>query len=148
MSTFANNAKKCPACGKEIYPVIPTALMVLVQKGDKILMARGKNFKRPHYGLVSGFLEPGETLEECAKREVLEETGLQIKNLKYFASQPWPFPSGMMIGFFADYAGGRLKIQKSELLEAAFFTKDAMPKRPGKLSLARKMTDAWLKKQK
>ncbi|WP_424244973.1 NAD+ diphosphatase [Elusimicrobium posterum] len=144
---FAHNAKICPLCKKEIYPVISAAAMVLVQKENSLLMVRGKNFRSEHYGLVAGFLETGETLEECAAREVLEETNLKIKNITYFASQPWPFPSGLMVGFFADYAGGKLKINEDELLTAEFFTKDNLPKLPGKISLARKMVDAWLKNQ-
>jgi NAD+ diphosphatase len=145
---FSRNARICPECKKEIYPAVAPALMVLVRKGGAVLMARGINYRGRHYGLIAGFLEPGETLEECAKREVKEETNLEIKNLKYFMSQPWPFPSGIMIGFTADYAGGRLKIDKTELSDAKFFTADKMPPLPGKISLARKMVNAWLKERK
>lgn len=140
--------KKCPSCGKEIYTAITPAVMVLVRKGRQILMVHGLNFKRKNYGLVAGFLEAGETLEQCASREVAEETGVKIKNLRYFTSQPWPFPSNVMIGFFADYAGGRVKIEKKELSDAAFFDKNNLPPLPGRISLARKMVDAWLKTQK
>ena len=83
-------------------------------------------------------------MEECVCREVREETGLSIRNLTYFASQPWPYPSGVMIGFTADYAGGELKLQDDELSTGAFFTKDNLPEIPRKLSLARKLIDAWL----
>lgn len=144
-AALAKNSRVCPACKKEQYPLIAAACMVLVKKGKEILMVRGRNFKGKHYGLVAGFLEPGETLEQCAEREVLEETGLKIKNLKYFSSQPWPFPSNEMVGFTADYAGGKIKIQKEELLSAEFFTKENLPLLPGKISLAYKMVDAWLK---
>jgi NAD+ diphosphatase len=144
-NTLNHTAKICPACKKEIYPVISTAVMVLVRRGDAALMVRGNNFKGSHYGLVAGFLETGETLEECARREVFEETNIKIKNLKYFASASWSFPSGIMIGFTADYASGRLKIDKKELSAAGFFTKNDMPPLPGEISLARKMIDAWAK---
>lgn len=144
----APNAKTCPQCKKEIYPVITPAIMVLIEKGDEILMVRGVNFKYNFFGLVAGFVEAGETLEECVKREVLEETNLKVKNLRYFTSRPWPFPSVLMIGFFAQYAGGTLKIDSTELVEAAFFHKDRLPALPGKISLARKMVQAWLKSKK
>jgi NAD+ diphosphatase len=142
---FAANAKICPACNKELYPVITPAVMVLVKKGSEILMVRGINFKWPHYGLVAGFLEAGETFEACASREVSEETGIKIKNIKYFGSRPWPFPSGIMAGFTADYAGGRLRPDGKELLDARFFGREALPPLPDKISLARRMVDAWLK---
>lgn len=142
---LAAHSKICPECKKELYPVISAACMVLVRKKDKVLMIRGRNYKYKFYGLVAGFLEPGETLEQCAAREVFEETGLKIKNIKYFGSQPWPFPGGLMVGFTADYASGKLRIQKTEILDAKFFTKKTLPLRPGKLSLARQMTDDWLK---
>ena len=106
-----------------------------------------RNFRGTFNGLVAGFLEPGETLEECVYREVLEETGLHIKNLKYFGSQPWPYPSGIMIGFTADYESGNIKLQQEELNAGAFYTKDNLPEIPKKLSLARKLIDAWLEEK-
>ncbi|WP_428897464.1 NAD+ diphosphatase [Parelusimicrobium proximum] len=142
---LAHNAKVCPSCGKETYTQITPAVMVLIRRGREILMVRGVNFRRKFYGLVAGFVEAGETLEECCKREVMEETGIKIKNIRYFMSQPWPFPSNMMIGFFADYAGGKLKIDRTELSDAGFYTLDNMPPLPGRLSLARKMVNAWIK---
>lgn len=105
---------------------------------------RAHNFRGTFYGLVAGFLEAGETLEECVEREVLEETGLKVKNIRYFGSQPWPYPSGLMVGFIADYESGNIKIQKDELSAAAFFSKDSLPEIPRKLSIARKLIDWWL----
>ena len=93
---------------------------------------------------MAGFVETGETLEEAVHREVKEETGLEIKNLRYFGSQPWPYPCGLMIGFNADYAGGTLRLQKSELSAGAWFGIDDMPQMPEKLSIARRLIDAWL----
>ena len=109
-------------------------------------MVRARNFRGTFYGLVAGFLEAGETLEECVHREVMEEVGLRIKNLKYFGSQPWPYPSGVMIGFTADYESGEIRLQDEELSAGAFFTKDNLPEIPRKLSLARKLIDDWLDK--
>ena len=136
--------KKCPECRQEFYPHISPAIIVRITRGDSILMVRARNFRGNYYGLVAGFLEAGETLEECVHREVMEETGIQIKNLKYFGSQPWPYPSGVMIGFTADYKSGELKLQDEELCAGAFFTKGNLPEIPRKLSLARKLIDDWL----
>lgn len=140
-------AKKCPECRQEIYPRISPAIIVLIRKEDSILLVHARNFRGNFNGLVAGFLEPGETLEECVHREVLEETGLHIKNLKYFGSQPWPYPSGIMIGFTADYESGTIKLQQAELNAGAFYTKDHLPEIPKKLSLARKLIDAWLEQK-
>ncbi len=136
--------KQCPACGNEMYPPVSTAVIVLIKKEQEILLVRARNFRGTFYGLVAGFLEAGETLEECVEREVLEETGLKIKNIRYFGNQPWPYPSGLMVGFIADYAGGNLKLQEDELSAAAFFSKDNLPEIPRKLSIARKLIDWWL----
>lgn len=136
--------KKCPTCANEMYPAISTAIIVLIRKEDSILLVRARNFKGTFHGLVAGFLETGETLEECVHREVREETGLEVKNITYFDNQPWPYPSGLMVGFVADYAGGEIKLQQEELSEAAFYTRDNLPEIPRKLSLARKLIDSWL----
>ncbi len=137
-------AKKCPECRQEIYPRISPAIIVLIRKGDSILLVRAHNFRGTFSGLVAGFLEPGESVEECVYREVMEETKLRIKNLKYFGSQPWPYPGGIMLGFTADYDSGRLTLQKEELSTGAFYTRDNLPEIPKKLSLARRLIDAWL----
>lgn len=137
-------AKRCPECRQEFYPRISPAIIVLIRKGDSILLVRARNFRGAYRGLVAGFLEPGETLEECVHREVMEETGLTIRNLRYFGSQPWPYPSGIMVGFTADYAGGTIKLQAEELSAGDFFTRDQLPEIPKKLSIARRLIDAWL----
>ena len=95
-------SKKCEQCGKEIWPMLAPAVIVLVRKGDEVLLVHANNFRDDHYGLVAGFVETGETLEEAVYREVMEETGLHITNLRYFGSQPWPYPCGLMVGFTAD----------------------------------------------
>ena len=136
--------KKCPQCGLEMYPPIATAIIVLIQKGDEILLVHNRAFKRNYYGLVAGFLEAGESLEQCVVREVMEETGLTIKNLQYFGSQTWPYPSGLMVGFTAEYESGTIKLQEDELSAGAFYSKDNLPEIPKKMSIARKLIDWWL----
>ena len=136
--------KRCPKCGYHAYPAIATAILVLVRKEDAILLVHAQNFKGTFNSLVAGFLEAGETLEECVTREVKEETGLDVKRITYFGNQPWPYPSGLMVGFIADYAGGEIKLQDEELSAGAFYTKDHLPELPHKLSLARRMIDWWL----
>lgn len=136
--------KRCPNCGREVYPAISTAILVLVRKGDSLLLVHARNFKGKFNGLVAGFLETGETLEECVAREVKEETALDVKNITYFGNQPWPYPSGLMVGFIADYAGGEIKLQDEELSSGDFYTRDNLPELPRKLSLARKMIDWWI----
>ena len=137
-------SKQCPNCKYEIYPGVSPAILVLIRKGDAILLVHARNFRGSFYGLVAGFLETGETLEECVRREVMEETGLEINNITYFGNQPWPYPSNLMVGFIADYVSGTIRLQDEELSEGAFFSKDNLPELPRKLSLARKMIDWWL----
>lgn len=139
--------KKCPKCEKEQYPPIQTAVIVLIRKGDEILLAHAHNFKYEFYGLIAGYVEIAETLEESVRREVKEETGLNIRNIQYFGNQPWPYPSGLMVGFIADYESGEICIQEEELRNAAFFSKDNLPALPQKLSIARRMIDWWLDQQ-
>lgn len=135
---------KCTGCGNEIWPLLATAVITLIRRGDEVLLVRGRNFRRKFYGLVAGFVETGETLEEAVKREIMEETGLSVTNIRYFGSQPWPYPCGLMVGFTADYAGGEIRIQEEEIARAAWFKKDNMPEIPEKLSIARRLIDAWL----
>ena len=139
-------SKCCTGCGKEIWPTVSTAIIVLVRKGKEILLVHARNFRGDYYGLVAGFVETGETLEECVQREVLEETGLRVLNIRYFGSQPWPYPCGLMVGFTADYESGNIQLQTSELSAGKFFTKENLPDIPGKMSMARMLIDDWLKK--
>lgn len=144
MKFHTDISKRCEHCGKEVWPQLATAVIVLVRKGDEVLLVHANNFRTDFYGLVAGFVETGETLEEAVHREVMEETGLHIKNLKYFASQPWPYPCGLMVGFTADYDGGEIHLQRSELSKGAWFDKDHLPHIPEKLSIARHLIDDWL----
>ena len=137
-------SKVCPKCGKLSWPLLATAIIVLINKGDNLLLVHAKNFKTDFYGCIAGFVETGESLEEAVQREVMEETSLKIKNLRYFKSQPWPYPCGLMVGYFAEYESGELKLQESELSKGGWFHKDALPTIPEKLSLARMLIDRWL----
>jgi NAD+ diphosphatase len=137
-------SKKCEHCGKEIWPQLATAIIVLIRKNDEVLLVHANSFRDDHYGLVAGFVETGETLEEAVYREVMEETGLHITNLRYFGSQPWPYPCGLMVGFTADYDSGKIHLQRSELSKGSWFDKDHLPHIPEKLSIARQLLDHWL----
>ena len=148
MKFHTDISKRCEHCGKEVWPQLATAVIVLVRKGDEVLLVHAKNFRTDFYGLVAGFVETGETLEEAVHREVKEETGLHIKNLQYFASQPWPYPCGLMVGFTADYDGGEIHLQRSELSKGAWFDKNHLPQIPEKLSIARQLIDHWLEDKK
>ena len=129
MKMHTDISKRCEHCGKEVWPQVSPAVIVRITRGDdEILMARGRNFRGDFYGLIAGFVETGETLEEAVDREVMEETGLKVKNIRYFASQPWPYPCGLMVGFTAEYAGGHIHIQREELKNVAWFHREHLPK--------------------
>lgn len=147
MEMHTDISKICRSCGKEAWPQLSTAIIVLVKRDDKVLLVHARNFRGDYYGLVAGFVETGETLEQAVEREVMEETGLSIKDIQYFGSQPWPYPCGLMIGFYAEYAGGEIKLQEDELSAGGWFAKDNMPDIPGKMSIARKLIDNWLSLQ-
>ena len=132
----------CPACGLVAYPRISPAVMVLISRGDELLLARSPRFKPGVFSALAGFVEAGETLEQCAKREVLEEVGIEITNLRYFKSQPWPFPDSLMMAFFADYAGGTINPDPSEIEAANWFSRSALPMLPEPVTLARQLIDA------
>ena len=144
MKLHTEISKQCTNCGREIWPQVATAVIVLIRREDEVLLVHAKNFKSDFYGLVAGFVETGETLEEAVYREVMEETGIKIKNLTYFGSQTWPYPCGLMVGFNADYVSGEINLQESELSKGAWFRKDNLPTLPEKLSIARKLIDNWL----
>lgn len=137
-------SKQCTSCGQLLWPQLATAIIVLVRRGDSILMVRAHNFRGSFYGLVAGFVETGESLEECVRREVWEETRVRVKNIRYVASQPWPYPCGLMVGFCADYDNGDIQLQKEELAAGGWFNRSVLPQLPGKASLARQMIDFWL----
>ena len=121
-----------------------TAVIVLIHKGDEVLLVRARNFRTDFYGLVAGFVETGETLEEAVAREAKEETGVTISNIRYFGSQPWPYPCGLMVGFHADYVSGEIHLQRSEIAKGGWFGRNNLPTIPEKLSIARMLIDDWL----
>ena len=137
-------SKRCTNCGKITWPQLATAIIVLINRGNDLLLVHARNFKTDFYGCIAGFVETGESLEEAVRREVMEETQIEIKNLRYFKSQPWPYPCGLMVGFFAEYKSGELALQDSELSKGGWFSKDNLPTIPEKLSLARMLIDRWL----
>ncbi len=135
-------AKVCTVCGFTSYPRISPAVIVAVIKDRKILLGSSKRFPYSFYSVLAGFVEPGETFEECIEREVKEETGIQVKNIRYFASQPWPFPDSLMVGFTAEYAGGEIHVDHEELVDAQWFTAYNLPEIPGrKTIIARQLID-------
>lgn len=140
-------AKACTVCGHTCYPRVTPAAIVLVHDGPRVLLTRGKRMPKgvPWYALVAGFVETGETLEQCAAREVREETGVEVDLIQYQGSQPWPFPHQIMVGFRARYAGGAVVIDESELEDARWFDRGRMPPLPPVGSIATAMIDAWVR---
>lgn len=141
-------AKICPKCELINYPRISPSMITAVIKDRQILLARSARFKRGFYSVLAGFVEPGETLEQCVKREVKEEVNIQVKNIRYFGSQPWPFPHSLMIGFIADYAGGEIAIDNNEIVDAGWFSPGNLPEVPPKLSIARQLIDWFVENYK
>lgn len=137
-------AKLCPSCGLVNYPRISPAIIVAITRGREILLAKGSRFQGDFYSVLAGFVEPGETFEECVQREVNEEVGIKVKNIKYFGSQPWPFPDSLMIGFTAEYDSGEFDIDEREILDAGWFTAEQLPTIPGKGSIARRLIEWFI----
>ena len=144
--------RRCPRCTFQHYPRVSPCVIVLIHDdgstkdgdGPRLLLVRQPRFPPGFFGLVAGFVEPGESLEECLVREVAEEVNLQVGDLRYFRSQPWPFPHQLMVGYFARYLGGELRPDPTELAEAAWFKPDALPGTPPPISVAGQLIDAYL----
>lgn len=134
-------AKVCPKCGLLSFPRLSPAIIVAVIKDNQLLLAHNNAFKPNLYSLIAGFVEPGETFEECVMREVQEEVGINVKNIRYFGSQSWPFPHSMMVGFTAEYAGGDITVDGVELQDAGWFTPDKFPDIPTRGSISRRLID-------
>jgi NAD+ diphosphatase len=141
-------AKKCPECGFTSYPRLSPAIIVSVERasdqGPEILLARSHRHPTGLYSVLAGFVEPGETLEECVRREVKEEVGIEIKNIRYFGSQPWPFPNSLMLAFTAEYASGEIVLEEEEMEEANWYTADSLPQIPSSISISRQLIDHFV----
>jgi NAD+ diphosphatase len=141
-------AKFCGDCNLITYPRISPAIIVRVQNGDRILLARSPRFPSGQYSVLAGFVEPGENLEHAVRREVREETGIEVTNIRYFGSEPWPFPDSLMIGFTADYAGGEIRIDNHEIAAADWFDRDHLPLLPPKrMSISRALIEHWIARE-
>jgi len=142
-------ALRCPSCGLLSFPRLSPATITRVTRGDddeEILLAWGRQFPGRFYSVLAGFVEPGESLEECVVREIKEETNIDVTDVRYYASQPWPFPNSLMIGFTARYVGGELALQEEEIVAAEWFTADRLPPCPkGGMSIAGWLIEDWLK---
>lgn len=143
-----DRAKVCPNCGLSSFPRLAPAVIVRVQRqtasGPQILLARAQRFPTSMFSVLAGFVEPGETLEECVEREVEEEVGITLQNIEYFGNQPWPFPHSLMIAFTADYHGGELNADPAEIAEAGWFLPGELPNIPPPPSIANKLITSWL----
>jgi NAD+ diphosphatase len=139
-------ARCCPACHLTIYPRISPAIIVLVRKGDRILLASSPRFPPDLHSVLAGFVEAGENLEDAVSREVREEVGIEVTNIRYFGSEPWPFPDSLMVGFTADYAGGEIVVDNNEILSAGWFDRDHLPLLPLPMSISRALIDQWIRK--
>lgn len=138
-------ALRCPACGLNAFPRLAPAAIVLVERDDgRALLARNARWPAPMYSCLAGFVEPGETLESAARREIEEEVGIRVGALRYFDSQPWPFPHSLMLGLHADYESGEIACDGTEISDAQWFSPDDLPQIPGPISIARRLIDDWL----
>jgi NAD+ diphosphatase len=139
-------ARRCPTCGLLAFPRLAPAVITLIQRGDEALLARGRTFPVPMYSCIAGFVEPGETMEEAVHREVREEVGVSITDVRYIASQPWPFPHSLMIGFEATWESGDIVIDENEIVDAQWFRVGALPMIPPGMSIARTLIDRWVER--
>ena len=134
-------SRSCPECKLTTYPPISPAIMILITRGRELLLARKAAFPAGRYSALAGFVEPGETLEDTVRRETREEVGVEIANIRYFGSQPWPFPHSLMVAFTAEYAGGAVTPDGVEIEEAMWFDVEELPARPPSISISRRLID-------
>jgi NAD+ diphosphatase len=140
-----DRAMRCPACGLLAFPRLAPAIITLVTRGDEALLARGVNFRGPTYSCLAGFVEPGESLEQAVVREVGEEVGVRVGSVRYWGSQPWPFPHSLMLGFHAQWEDGEIVVDPREIVDANWYTRDRLPSIPPGISIARRLIDDWVR---
>jgi NAD+ diphosphatase len=141
LSMEHERARICPQCGLANFPRLAPAVIVAVTKGDELLLARAQRFPEGFYSVLAGYVEPGETLEECVTREIREEVGIDVRDIRYFGSQSWPFPHSLMVAFTAEYAGGEISPDPAEIADAGWFKRESLPWIPEKISIARQLVD-------
>lgn len=141
-----DRARECPTCGLISYPRVSPAVIMLIHRKDKFLLARNASFPEKRYSIIAGFVEAGENLEQAVVREIREEVGIEVKNVTYFGSQPWPFPHSLMVGFTAEYASGEIEIDGEEIIDAGWYTTDPdyLPELPDKISISRHIIDSFI----
>jgi len=139
-------ARRCPSCGLLAYPRLAPAVITLIERDGEALLARGRAFPIPMYSCIAGFVEPGETLEEAVRREVREEVGVELGDVRYTSSQPWPFPHSLMVGFESTWASGEIAIDETEIVDAQWYRPDDLPLIPPSLSIARTLIDRWIQR--
>ena len=137
-------AKECRQCGRLEFPRLSPAIIVLIERGDTLLLARSPRFAGQFFSVLAGFVEPGESLEDAVHREVMEEVGIAVREVRYFGSQPWPFPDSLMIGFTAQYDSGEIQVDGEEIIEAGWYAVGQLPQIPGRISIARKLIDFFI----
>ncbi len=145
----ADRSRTCPDCQFPMYPRLSPAMIVAVERGDEILLARSPHFPPGIFSMLAGFVEPGESAEEAVIREVYEEVGLVVEDVRYFSSQPWPFPNSLMLGFTAQYKSGEIKVDDIEIEAADFFRYDALPSTfPGNISISQWLLNDYLERNR
>jgi len=148
VAVAGERAMRCPRCGLMSFPRLAPAMITLVTRGEGVgqqaLLAQGVQFRGPMYSCLAGFVEPGESLEQAVRREVMEEVSIKVDRVDYVASQPWPFPHSLMIGFRAEYAAGEINCDPSEIVDANWYCRDELPTIPPAMSIARRLIDDWV----
>ena len=139
-------AKVCTKCGHIDYPVLSPAVITAVSKGDKLLLAHNVRFADGRYSIIAGFVESGESAEDAIRREIMEEVGIKVKNIRYFGSQCWPFPNSFMLGFTAEYESGEIRPDGVEIDKADWFSEDQFPNLPSFASISRALIEDFKKK--
>jgi NAD+ diphosphatase len=137
-------ARECPACSFVTYPPVSPAIIVAVRRGNRLLLGRSPHFPKGRYSVLAGFVEPGESLEEAVAREIFEEVHIAVKDIRYVASQPWPFPHSLMVGFTALWESGEIRIDEKEIEDARWFSPEDLPDLPPPSSISRRLIDAFL----